>query len=1136
MEDLFEGIEERSAPAPTPENEYERVMGGLSDDQRRAVTHDGGPLIVLAGPGTGKTRVITARVAHMIHDRGVQPDRIAAVTFTNKAAGELRQRLAGLVGQTQAARVHAATFHSLGFGIVRRFADLLGLDRDPVIMDSSQRNRLIREIIRDEGLYKRSLSTGINAAVEHARDSMESLRHLGLDAEASRKRVEGLAASVGELDEADRDAREAELERFGQAIEVYTHFERRCRERSWVVIDDLIMLPTKLIREQPHAASMIRHDYAHLVVDEFQDVNLSQIEMIRALCPPSERADVCVVGDDDQSIYGFRGADDRAFAHFAGIWTSHAEVHLKTNYRSARVIVEASNASIIRADSRFAPDKESRAHRGDVHGASLELVRLDDDNRAGEAVASMLLDMASRGGKDFSFSTCAVIARSRGFLEQIAQTLLLEGIPIDMREKTSPMEDEGARDVFAWARLLVDPESIPDLQRVLTRPPYRVDPVKLSALFGSYRAARARYEQEAADPDAGGRDPGTLLGWVLGRSEGDMRDRVEAMHRLLTELGYVAGEQRAAEAVTEIIKRTGVVHRDLSDGRSRAKRIGAISAIVRFAHSRADRFDAPGDLGAMLSYFDDLDDREQDLGELPEDRVAAFENDSPELGEDRGAVAMLTAHASKGLEFDTVFIARVGNHGFSPSGSKGSEGLPDGLEDRAGDERDPKSRIADEERRVFFVALTRAERRAVLLAKIPKTSSVANYALELREAMGERLVERDIADVVDPGRAGDAVSRLSAEFKAISRVRDAFDQAEREARRDAAEAIDAHEMGEIGRDAMVERLSAAADRAAVVHEVRRTGTMPQWVHDEQTRGYARELIGVIEAGDAKGAQGPIYPGLRSPLSLSFSKISSYLRCPRCYLAENVLKLHQDDPAHRTLGTSVHEGLELFYKQWLRADAEGGERPGYAELRRLTRGRFMHHWPRDREMDPSKLEQLDAILDVYWHRMHREDAHILEIERAIEMPYTCDDVAHTLRAKIDRVDASGDGWRVVDYKTGYPSKKLTEPKGTDQQLGIYAMALTHAMGEPGPGSVCQYWCLQDGSVGTIGFDALDMKKIKASIDKAIRGMLAGDWARSSTCVREQGDDAPCTILDAPGFSFSDIVQEENAPNVGMNHDS
>lgn len=1116
MEDLFsvaaaqgdQTSEARASQARTPEDEYRRVMAVLSDAQLRAVTHQDGALIVLAGPGTGKTRVITARVAHMIRERGIAPDRIAAVTFTNKAAGELRGRLGDLVGQTTAARVQASTFHSLGFGIVRRFADVLGLASNFQIIDSAQRNRLIREVIRGEGLYKGSLSSGISAAVEHAQAVMEGLRHQGMDSAAARAWLgEAIEAAQG-LGGDKRSARLGELERFADAVGVYGAFERGCLERGWVVIDDLILLPTKLIREHDSIASILRHDYAHLVVDEFQDVNLAQIRMIRALCPPREGADVCVVGDDDQSIYGFRGADDRAFSHFAAIWSDSETIELTTNYRSASVVVEASNATITRASSRFAPGKRAVAHRGETPGCGLELIRMEDDAQTGEAIASVLLQMAGEGGEGFRFSSCAVIARSGGFLEQIAQTLLMEGIPIDMRERASPMEDEGARDVLAWARLLVDPESSVDLRRVLTRPPHRVDALALGSLVSGYRAARSRYEHGRDEEGVEAPDPGSLIGWVLDRADEAMRPRVEAMHALAQELGAVASEQPAAKTLAEIIKRTGVVHRELGDGRSRARRIEAISALVRFARDRADRFDAPGDLGAMLAYFDDLDEKERGLGELPEDLVAGAAGAEGANGSDRGAVAMLTAHASKGLEFDTVFVARVGQHGYAPSGKGGEEVLPAGLVDHG--DRDEKSRLADEERRVFFVALTRAKDRAILTARVPKKPSAANYAIELRESMGTRLVERDVGEVIDPERAGDAVSRLGAEFRAIKRINDAFDQAKREARRDAADAIDAHELGEIDQREMASRLSAAGERAAAVSEIRRDGRMPAWAGDERTRAFAQKLIDVLVQREAASDGGTLHPGLAAPLSLSFSKISTYLHCPRCYLAEHVFRLHQDDRVHAVVGTAVHEGLERFYRRWREADAGGGETPGFEQLRSLVRSGFMAGWPRDREIDEGRLEQLDAMLDVFWSQMHREDAHIEELERTIALPYVCDGVEHRLIAKIDRVDlGEAGGRRVIDYKTGAPRKALVEPRKDDLQLGIYAMALTHELGDPGPASVCEYWCLQDGSRGVIGFDGLDMKKIGAQIDKAIRGMLAGDWERSPRC---RGDEAPCAILD------------------------
>lgn len=1122
MDDLFTtAANEAEEAAGEGETRYRSVMEGLSDAQRDAVTHEGGPLIVLAGPGTGKTRVITARVAHMIHERGIKPDQIVAVTYTNKAAEELRGRLAELVGDTLAARLRASTFHSMGLAIIRRFADLLALPSNPEIIDSAQRNRLIREIIRDKRLYRDVLGSGIDAATEHAQKTMESLRHLGMDSAAGRAWLDGARDRVEALEGDARDARSAELDRFADGLAVYGYFEQCCRERGWLVFDDLILLPSQLMRTHESARAILRQEHRHVLVDEFQDVNSGQIDLIRSLCPPERNPDLCVVGDDDQSIYGFRGADDRAFAHFDAIWHGSRTVELTTNYRSARVIVDASNTIITRAASRFAPGKQAIAHRGDVPHASVELVELDDDGQTGEAIASMLLKMAGEGGQGFSFCSCAVIARTRGFLEQIAQTLMLEGIPIDMRQNHSPMEDDGVMDVFAWARWLVDPESSVDLRRILTRPPYRCDPVKLGSLLSGYRAARSRFESAGSGTEE--QNPGALLDWILLRCDESTKPKIERMRTLAQELGRIAGERNAGETVFEIIKRTGVVHRELGDGRWRAKRIQALSAVVRFAQSRAARFDAPGDLGAMLRYYDDLDKKEQTLEELPEQKVDNSGNESVRFagsGEfvDRGAVSLLTAHSSKGLEFDTVFIARVGNNGF-PSKIGVDDGvLPVDVIDRSDDARDENARHSDEERRVFFVALTRAERRAVLLAKIPKTTKVVNFAIELRDAFSESLVRREVSEVVDPDRAGDAVSRLSAEFKAERSIRDLFDQAKRDARRDAAQAIDAHELGEIEREVMGARVSAAADRAALVNEILRDGAMPAWIKDDSTRAFGQRLLEAIQNQGKVEFSGKLHPGLVGPLKLSFSQIAKYLHCPRCYLAEVVHQLHPEENLRAKVGTAIHKGLEIFYRRWRDADAEGQPTPGFDVLEATVKKQFMQEWPRGRAIEQDDIDQLDAMLHMFWTHLHRDDAHIEELEKSHTIVYECAGMKHRIEAKIDRVDASESGGRrVIDYKTGAPRKKLVQPDKDDLQLGIYAMALREELGDPGPGSVCEYWLLQDGSRGVIGFDALNMKKIHSQIDKAITGMLEGNWSRGRSCNR---DDAPCMILDTRDADFSD----------------
>ncbi len=1098
----------------------------LTPEQQRAVEYEGGPVIVLAGPGTGKTRVITMRVAHMIEHRGIEPEQIVAVTFTNKAAGELGDRLGKLVGSTIAARVMASTFHSLGLGIIQRFGDVLGVPCEPILIDSSQRKQLLREMIKEHRLYRYAMGNGIDSAIGLASETMKELRNLGMTSADAMRWLDQQRSVLDDLERSEADARSAELDRFEQAVLVYGHFESHCLARGWIEYDDLIMLPSKLMREHPQIASILRHDHKHVVVDEFQDVNAAQIEMIRQLCPAKMNPDLCVVGDDDQGIYGFRGADDQAFAHFSTIWRGAPRIMLTTNFRSAQAIVEASNAVIDRSIVRFDATKEAVSHAGEVVDSGVELVKLSDDKQCGEVIAAMILKMASEARKgntggtpvlpgedeegEFSFGSCAVIARTGNELDRIGRVLMLKGIPVEFREKTSPMEDEGVRDVIAWARVLGDPNATADVKRILVRPRYRCDAIKVGGLISRWKALRSRWIE--GDVDA--TDPGALLDWLAVHSsevDAQLGKRVKQMHTLAGELGKIASESSAASVIMEIIKRTGVVHGELGDGRLRASRVASLVALVGFACSRASRFDAPGDLPAMMRYWEDLDPNEQSLGELPEHRVVD-RDDGFGADHDPGAVAMLTAHASKGLEFETVFIPRVGPpHGYPMTAGSDDAVLPEGIVDRAGDARDVKSRRIDEERRVFYVALTRAHTRAVLLAKLPKKSSSVNFALELREALGPNLLEREESEVLDLAADGDAVSRLGAEFKAADRMRDVFDQARQNQRRLAASAMDAMELGEIGRDELASRLKIAADGMAVINEVLRTGEVPKWVDGTKLKGLARRLVDVIEekkTGDEK----QLYHRLEGPLTLSFTQISAYLHCPRCYLVEYELRLPGEEGAPAAVGKVVHAALEVFYQHWREADAEGGTTPGLEALEALVREKFFGYWPKGIEVEGDKLEQALAMVGTLWTKMHRDDVHIEELEKKMVLPYEFGGVTHKIKAVLDRVDATASGGRrVIDYKTGKPRKELVEPKKDDLQLGIYAMALEEAFGDPGPGSVCEYWVLSDGSVGSIAMDAIDMERVRAKIERAIAGMLAGDWEQSSRC-RGGRWDSVCSILD------------------------
>ncbi len=1099
----------------------------LTERQREAVVHDDGPLIILAGPGTGKTRVITERVAAMVNDRDINPDHILAVTFTNKAAGELRDRLAGSVGVSIAQRIHATTFHSFGLSIVRRFGDVLGLPGNPILIDSSQHRQLMRELIRAQSLYAFARGSGIDTAIAHATTTIANLRHAGIDADRAHRWATHELETLTACDDQESIARRTEIERFDEAAKLFAHFERECINRGWMVFDDLIAWPTRLMRAHPNIAAMIRQDHQHLVVDEFQDVNAAQIGLLEALCPPTSNPDLCVVGDDDQSIYAFRGADDRAFARFDSIWANTRTIMLDDNFRSEPPIVVASNTIITNAPtgSRFAPDKIANPDKPDSGDSSVELVRLEDNKQAGEAIAAMLLQMRAQKS-DFDFGSCAVIARSSLDLSRVAQVLDLAGIPFAIRSRTSLMEDTGVQDILAWARVLIDPVGAADIRRVLTRPPLRGDPHEIGALATRWKVEHARSQ---ADPTEHA-DPGAILPWMQSRATDELAAVVSTACELCDELSAVNSESPAAETILEIIKRTGVIHADLPDARAKTQRINAVVGLLGFARSRASRFDQPGDLGAMLRYIDDLDPADKSLGELPEDTVAGGREGEVDTAEEVGAVQLLTAHASKGLEFDTVFIPQVCSpNGYPKMAGRDNEQLPEGLVDRIDDERDANQRRADEERRVFYVALTRAERRAVLLAKIPKTSKSVNYALELLADADTNLLEHDIRTLIDDEHSTDVIAQLEADFKARKKVRDGFDALKRRARVQAAAAIDRVDTHRVDPAEIEHTLTQSARTIALVSSIQANGRVPQWAQSCGLGQLGEELVASIESADPMDAlSGP--GGVAGMLQLSYTRINTYLQCPRCYLVKYVYRLPDTEHAASTTGNAIHKAMEIFYTQWRDADAEGRPTPGIDELEKLTKDTFIQLWPAHMELDSSRLEQALAQARTVWNELHNENDQILELERTIKVPYEHEGVHHIITAKIDRIDqlASG-GYRVIDYKTGYPKQDLLEPKKTDLQMGIYAMALGILFDEDISGSDFEYWLLQDGSRGIISADDLNTAAIRKKINKVIAGIAGGHWDEGAKC---QGD---CKILDLhphlgakPGESGASLGPDAGTP--------
>jgi DNA helicase-2/ATP-dependent DNA helicase PcrA len=1104
----------------------------LNRAQQEAVDHTGTPLIVLAGPGTGKTRVIVYRIARMIRD-GVAPESIVAVTYTVKAAAQLRERLAGLVGGPAADRVNAHTFHGFGYRLIRRFPDYLGLPSTLRLIDSAQIRRLLRSLIREHDLFREHLALGRDSVIEQVLSAMDGLaNHAVFPDAASRFCTDWARRLEHNLDKLDADALLAQRERhrtFEQASRLCALFREECRKRGWVTFDDLILLPIRLLRERPAAAAICRDDYRHWVVDEFQDVNLAQIELLRELCPPRQRGgpDLCVVGDDDQSIYEFRGADDQAFARFKGVWPGVRTIPLTENYRSEQDVIAAANAIMARAEHRFAPDKvvvrpESRRPALPAPGAGVECITLEGDYQSGEVIAAMILaDRASAepsGLPPRPWKSYAVIARAHTDLERIGSALLMEGIPVRLARGPSALNDRGVRDLINWIDLLANPGSSAAAafaaQWILSRPPLNVPAQQLAELAHDYRAAssRARLEQ---------REPPAFLDWMLERRGDDehLGLAVRRLHALEADLRRVAVQGTAEEAVFEIIRRTDLAHAELLPGRERARRVAHLAEVLRFVRDRLDVLDPPANLRAFWSYYQDLSDEDRAFRGNAEDRIDGngVDEDGPEID----AVALLTAHSSKGLEFDTVFVPRCRSpHGYPSTRVDDDAELPEGLVDRGGDERSLRERRIAEERRLFYVACTRAERRLICLAASRKNRTdstdffnelaldepcrgfvgrlAADEVLENAAALGVKPTPRSVLDDTAVGITtdGDLRTRL-------------IESARREARLAAAAALDQVDSPAATRDALTAahgRLADAADRLAVASYTAEHAEAPAWAIERggALATYAGRLAEVMQSqrggADALAA---IFRPLPPPLRLSYSAVLEYEMCPRCYYLRRVLRFPEPERAPQIIGTVAHAALSEFYKRLRAAEADGLFRPGLDELLAIGRSEFLRLLPVRAEADPEQLAQLEAQLRLTHERLVRPDDEVEQLEQTIHFGYTRGEHRHLFDAKIDRIDRlpSG-GHRIVDYKTGKPRKSLTQPDKDDLQFGVYAIALRHHQngleGEPDPLEpplgVAEYWLLATGERGAINLADLDYEKLKERIDSAIDGMLSGYFPR------------------------------------------
>ncbi len=594
-------------------------IDGLNPDQLDAVVHTDGPLLVIAGAGSGKTRVLTNRIAHLIGDHGVHPMRILAITFTNKAADEMKKRVEQLVGPV-ARTMWVSTFHSACVRILRRDADRLGYPKTFSIYDQADAQRLTSYVIRDLGLdSKRFTARGIHSTISHFKNDLVSAE------QASDRATDIFARKIADI---------------------YGDYQARLLKAGAMDFDDLLVNTVRLFRVAPDVLEHYQDRFEHVLVDEYQDTNTAQNEMVLLL--GAKHRNVMVVGDSDQSIYKFRGADIRNILQFEEAYPDVTTVVLDQNYRSTQTILDAANAVIERNLGR--KPKALWSDKG--HGDRIVRYHAEDEGDEAQWVARMCTHLTS--ADRYRWGDIAIFYRTNAQSRVVEEVFMRNGVPYKVVGGTRFYDRKEIKDAIAYLRAVVNPADEVSLKRVLNEPKRGVGDASVSRLDAWATATGQPFAAALRHAEAAGVSGPAIRG--IGRFV-ELTDGLQIL---------------AAQGPAVVLK-------NALEGSGYLAELEAEDTVE--SHGRLENL---GELIGSAEKFETIDEFLE--------RVSLVA-DTDELDSDDSKVVLMTLHSAKGLEFPVVFLVGV-EEGVFPHSRALSE--PDEME---------------EERRLAYVGITRAQEK-----------------------------------------------------------------------------------------------------------------------------------------------------------------------------------------------------------------------------------------------------------------------------------------------------------------------------------------------------------------------------------------------------------------------------------------
>ncbi|MEU4808168.1 UvrD-helicase domain-containing protein [Nocardia fluminea] len=697
--------------------EIERLLDGLNPPQRAAVTHAGAPLLIVAGAGSGKTAVLTRRIAYLLAARGVRTGEILAITFTNKAAAEMRERVAGLVGP-RAASMWVSTFHSSCVRILRMQAALLpGLNSNFSIYDADDSRRLLTMISRDFEIDTKKYSARLlSTAISNLKNELIGPEKAAADAEADDTELPALVARV------------------------YAEYQRRLRTANAMDFDDLIGETVALLQNHPQIAEYYRRRFRHVLVDEYQDTNHAQYVLVRELVGHHSEADeqavepseLCVVGDADQSIYAFRGATIRNIEEFERDFPDAETILLEQNYRSTQHILSAANAVIARNEGR----REKKLWTDSGEGELITGYVADNEHDEASFVAKEIDRLVDTG--EANYGDVAVFYRTNNNSRALEEIFIRMGLPYKVVGGVRFYERKEVRDVVAYLRVLENPEDAVSVRRILNTPRRGIGD-RAEACVAVHAEQRdigfAAALRDAADGKV------ALLNTRAQRAIAGFLDLLDEIR--------VAGKRADSDypdvgnVVEAVLDRTGYrAELEASDDPQDGARLDNLNELVSVAREFSSEAFNNAEAAREEGLVPEAGDGEPEPGSLAAflERVSLVADTDQIPDEGTGVVTMMTLHTAKGLEFPVVFVT----------------GWEDGQFPHMRALGDPNELA--EERRLAYVGITRARQRLYLSRAVVRSGwgqPVSNPESRFLQEIPQHLLDwRRLEPVISPVQRG----------------------------------------------------------------------------------------------------------------------------------------------------------------------------------------------------------------------------------------------------------------------------------------------------------------------------------------------------------------------------------------------